>query len=215
MFYAKPWCVTCFTPLWNSSELVSRPNRSRVRSIWTLQWIHVIGSGMPTTEMAGWSSRFPAGVPSASGCELHSRRLWEANTNLLRLNLRPDVSLGSLVKGREGRTDVPANCQLQQDGPRVQTRRPSSRHAASRGMRCIGRLNAAGGARTGVESAVSLPLALVTLCNSPHAFTHNPYRGGDAPTRVLPSGPVADMETVCLAAASMSKLPEVKRQIDS
>lgn len=53
----------------------------------------------------------------------------------------------------------------------------------------------------GLRSWFPTSLALVTLCNAPHAFTHNPCRGGDAPARVLPLRPVADTETVWLLPA--------------
>lgn len=45
--------VTCFVPLLNSTELMSNSKYSSMRYMMTLQRIHVIGSGMPTTEMAG------------------------------------------------------------------------------------------------------------------------------------------------------------------
>lgn len=84
-------------------------------------------------------------------------------------------------------------------------------------MRCMGRLNAARavGLEPGLSQRYPPPLALVNLRNSPHAFTHSSFRGGDAPTRALPSGPVADTELFCLAASNIGKLPQLNCQIDS
>lgn len=185
----KASCVTCFTPLWNSAEPVSRSKNSCMRNIWTLQWIHVIGSGMPTTEMAAdCPSGFP-GVPSAPDCELHSLRSWEANTNLRRLSLRP-CAPGCPEKGRAARTHIPAHCRLPvwpffqalRPGEHA-ARPPSSRHAARRGMRCIGPRKAATGAGTGGPSQrVATTVGLGNLTQLTPCCTHNPYRAGDVPT---------------------------------
>ncbi len=140
--------VTCFIPLSNSSELMSNSKYRSTRYMMTLQRIHVIGSGMPTTEIAGGPPELPGG-PSAPGCELNSLCFWPANTNLRTPNLRP-CAPGCPVKGRAGRTHIPAHCRctvgcLLQVGPLFQaqtpgehaTRPPSSRHAARLVIRCI------------------------------------------------------------------------------
>ena len=171
---------TCFTPLWNSAEFRSNSKKSSTRYMVNLHRNHVIGSGMPTTEIAGWPSELPG------GCEPNSLWFWPANTTLRRHNLRPWAAC-SAVKGRAGRTHTPAHRRwaagsLPQVGPFFQgqspdvhaARPPSSRHAARLPMRCITAGRTPRYRRReihgpGLDQTPLTLLPLVTLCNSPHA----------------------------------------------
>lgn len=118
-----------------------------MRHITTLHRIHVIGSGLPTTETPGW----PAGLPccQSAPCELNGRCDCPANTNLRLDSLRTGAA-SIPVKGRCGQTHTPAHCpcstglslqvrlffQAQTLRERA-ARPPSSRQAARLLIRCI------------------------------------------------------------------------------
>lgn len=135
---------TCFTPLSNSTELTSTSKHRLIKYIVILHWIHVIGSGIPTTEIPG---RWPEllGGPSVPGCELNSLRLSPANTNRCLHSLWPV----STVKERAGRTPTPAHRQctggrwlrvealFKAQMSAAHTRLPSCRPTARLRIRCI------------------------------------------------------------------------------
>lgn len=174
---------TCFTPLSNSTDFMSNSKYRSTRYMRTLQRIHVMGSGMPTTEMAGRPPE-PPGGPPAPGCELNGLCLCPASATPRRPSLRPCAAGCPL----EGRAHTPAHRRpqalVQRQSP---AERPSSRHAARLVMRCItaGRTQRYGRRLNHGPGLGQPPLSRTPLQNLMQltpCCTHNPCRFHDVHT---------------------------------
>lgn len=140
---------TCFTPLPNSTEPMSKSKCRLMRNMRSLHRSHVIGFVMPTTAIRGSSLELLGGSLSP-GCEPNSLCFCPANTSLALHSFRPCSPVKGRA-GRAGRTHTPDHCRcssgcflqvrpfFQPQSPGEQAARPpSSRHEARLKTRCIG-----------------------------------------------------------------------------